>query len=378
MIIKTFYGRVVALALCVLGVSIGWLGRAQLRAEDAVQTWSPNKAAAYLDGRAVWWSTWSGAARDHGTFCISCHTTLPYAIARPTLRDALHESGPSPAETVIVGNLLTRVKLGPEAEPFYPDQTRGVPKTSESRAIEAVMNALVLTRRDAAAGHLSNEGKATLAQMWALQMKVGPNAGAWTWLNFNYEPWESSNSPYLGASFAALAVGSAPEQYADAPEIKENLAALRGYFQKQFPHESLLNRLMALWATGSVDGLLTDEQRAAAIDEAFATQRPDGGWATALLGAYARVDKTPLDTASDGYGTGLATLALQAAGVRRSEPRLARGLEWLRRHQDPQTGNWLASSLNKNRPPEADAAKFMSDAATAYAVLSLTFAPPGK
>ena len=375
MIVKPFRDRLLPLALVVVCVSVGWLSRAQLNAADAARSWSPDKAAAYLDGRAVWWSTWSGAARDHGTFCMSCHTTLPYVLARPTLRDALHESGPSSAEALIVGNLLTRVKLGHEAEPFYPEQTRGVPKTSESRAIEAVMNALVLTRHDAAAGRLSDEGKTALAQMWALQMKVGPNAGAWTWLNFNYEPWESPNSPYLGASFAALAVGSAPAHYAEAPEIKENLAALRGYFQKQFPHESLLNRLMALWATGSVAGLLSNEQRTAAIDEAFAAQRPDDGWTTALLGAYARVDKTPLDTASDGYGTGLATLALQAAGVPRSDPRLARGLEWLRRHQDPETGSWLASSLNKSRPPEADAAKFMSDAATAYAVLSLTFKP---
>jgi len=377
-ITRPFLVPTVVLASFVLCGSIGWLGRGPLHAEEPAQAWSPNKAAAYLDGRAVWWSTWSGAARDHGTFCISCHTTLPYALARPALRDALHESGPSSAETLIVGNLLTRVKLGPDAEPFYPDQTRGIPKTSESRAIEAVMNALVLARRDAAAGRLSSEARATLAQMWALQMKVGPNAGAWTWLNFNYEPWESPNSPYLGASLAALAVGSAPEHYADAPEIQDKLAALRGYFQKQFPNESLLNRLMGLWATGSVRGLLTDEQRTAAIDAAFAAQQPDGGWATARLGAYARVDNTPLDTASDGYGTGLATLALQAAGVPRTEPRLARGLEWLRRHQDPQTGSWLAASLNKKRPPEADAAKFMSDAATSYAVLSLTFEAHGR
>ena len=143
MISKPSHLTVVALASFVLFGSIGWLGEGRLHAEDAAPAWSPNKAAAYLDGRAVWWSTWSGAARDHGTFCISCHTTLPYTLARPALRNALHESGPSSAETLIVGNLLTRVKLGPDAEPFYPDQTRGVPKTSESRAIEAVMNALV-------------------------------------------------------------------------------------------------------------------------------------------------------------------------------------------------------------------------------------------
>ncbi len=366
--------RVTALAVplvATLGLALS--GTSALRAAEEPLTWSPAQAAAYLDSRATWWSTWSGAARDHGTFCMSCHTTLPYALARPLLRVTLHEAGPSPAEGRVMDNLLTRVRLGAAAEPFYPDQTRGIPKTSESRAIEAVMNAVVLSRRDAATGRLSEEGRVALSTMWGLQMKVGPNAGAWTWLNFNYEPWESPNSPYLGASLAALAVGAAPGRYVDSPEIRANVDALRGYFQKQFDHESTLNRLMALWASGSVQGLLTADQHGTALEDAFKAQQLDGGWATALLGTYTRVDETALDTASDGYATGLATLALQSAGVPVTDPRLARGLAWLRTHQDPKTGEWHAASLNKKRDASADAAKFMSDAATAYAVLSLTY-----
>src|SRR5215510_12857190 len=68
--------------------------------------WNPQAAAAYLDGRATIWATWPNAARDHGTFCISCHTTLPYAIARPALRGLLGEQGPGAAETKILENLL--------------------------------------------------------------------------------------------------------------------------------------------------------------------------------------------------------------------------------------------------------------------------------
>ena len=67
--------------------------------------WNPAAAAQYLDARAEWWTTWPNAARDSGTYCMSCHTTLPYALARPALRSLLGESAPSPAENKILGNL---------------------------------------------------------------------------------------------------------------------------------------------------------------------------------------------------------------------------------------------------------------------------------
>jgi squalene-hopene/tetraprenyl-beta-curcumene cyclase len=336
--------------------------------------WDAKAAATYLDGRAEWWTTWPNASRDRGTYCMSCHTTLPYALARPALRAPLGERGPSAAEGKIFGNLLTRARSWRDIEPWYPDQTRGIPKTSESRAIESVMNALLIVRRDASTtGQLSDDGRTALDVMWKLQMKTGQNSGAWTWLNFNYEPWESPNSPYFGASLAALAVASAPGGYAASPEIQENLKALRGYFTREHSKVALLNQLMGMWASGRLPGLLTDQQRQSTIDATFALQQSDGGWTTTSLGSYKRVDDTPNDTRTDGYATALATLALQEAGVASTDPHVAGGLEWLRRNQDRATGRWVAASLNKQRDPESDTGKFMSDAATAYAVMALTY-----
>ena len=136
---------------------------------------------------------------------------------------------------------------------------------------------------------------------------------------------------------------------------------------------SLLNQLMGIWASAKIPNLLTQEQRQSTIDAAFALQQSDGGWSTSSLGTFTRVDDTANDTKTDGYATALATLALQEAGVARTDPRVARGLEWLRRNQDRATGRWIATSLNKNRDPESEPGKFMSDAATAYAVLALTY-----
>jgi squalene-hopene/tetraprenyl-beta-curcumene cyclase len=357
----------------VVVVGAGVIGTTLEAGAPAEPGWNARAAAQYLDQRAEWWTTWPNAARDRGTYCMSCHTTLPYALARPALRGLLAESAPSPSEGKIMANLLTRARNWRDVEPWYPDQTRGLPKTSESRAIEAVMNALVLVRRDAAAGHLSDDARTALGVMWALQMKTGPEAGAWTWLNFKMEPWESPNSPYFGASLAALAIGSAPDSYATSPEIRDRLNALRGYFARQHGTVSRLNQLMGLWASGSVAGLLTDQQRQSTIAATDAQQQADGGWSTAVLGSYTRMDNTESDRRSDGYATALATLALQAAGVSATEPPVAKGLDWLRRNQDSATGRWSAVSPNKQRDPSSDPGKFMSDAATAYAVLALTY-----
>ena len=353
------------------------IGAGQPAMEPAAPGFDVKAAAAYLDARAEWWSTWPNAARDRGTFCISCHTTLPYALARPALGAMLGERRPSVAEARIFDTLLTRARSWRDVEPFYPDQTRGIPKTSESRAVEAVMNAVVLSRRDARTGRLSDDTRTALGVMWTLQMKTGPNNGAWTWLNFNYEPWESPNSPYFGASLAAVAVGSAPEGYAASPEIQDRVQALRGYFERQHYTVSLHNQLMGLWASGRIPDLLTPGRRLATIAAAFELQQADGGWSSSALGNYQRVDKTPNDTKSDGYATALVTLALQEAGVKRHEPHVAKGLDWLRRNQDRASGRWVATSLNKQRDPDSDIGKFMSDAATAYAVMALTYGTDG-
>jgi squalene-hopene/tetraprenyl-beta-curcumene cyclase len=55
-------------------------------------------ATAYLDSRLDWWLHWPNAVRDHDTSCVSCHTALPYALARPALRAALNEREPAAPE----------------------------------------------------------------------------------------------------------------------------------------------------------------------------------------------------------------------------------------------------------------------------------------
>ena len=335
--------------------------------------WDKEAAAKHLDARMMWWSTWPTAARDHGTFCVSCHTALPYAFARPALRMSLHQIVPSAGETKLVENVVKRVRQWNEVAPFYPDQKTGLPKTSESRGTEAILNAAVLVAQDAHHGPLSDASRTALANLWALQMKVGDLAGAWAWLNFKLQPWENSDSSYYGATIAALTVGSAPGGYASSPEINEHVTLLRGYLQKQFEKQHTFNHLMLLWASTKLADVVTAEQRDQIVQDVLGKQQADGGWKMASLGPWQRADGTPLDTESDGYATGLVTFVLQQALAGSSmPPAVQKGRQWLMDHQDKQTGRWLATSLNKQRDPESDAGQFMNDAATAYAVLALT------
>src|SRR6266702_7510281 len=175
-----------------------------------LSSWDQKAAAAYLDQRQSWWMEWPKAARDHETFCVSCHTAVPYALSRAALRKALAEQTPSAGEQRLLENVTKRVRLWNEVAPFYSDADRGAYKTVESRGTESVLNALILASHDAQSGQLSDDTRKAFDNMWQEQQTSGNKKGAWLWLRFNNEPWEADDSDYYGVTLAAVAAGTSP------------------------------------------------------------------------------------------------------------------------------------------------------------------------
>jgi squalene-hopene/tetraprenyl-beta-curcumene cyclase len=357
-----------------------------LGGELTPEPWDKARAAQYLDGRGENWFKFGSAKRGEGASasqCVSCHTLLPYALARPVLRRLSNEKEPTRWETQVLAQTKSRVANWDELDEveyqlFYDFDEA---KKKQSRGTEAVLNALLLALDDRSQGlrEPSVSTSKALSILWATQISDGPNKGSWEWLNFGLEPWESTNSRYLGATLAAIAVGAAPDNGVAAGDqvTRKRFDALRNYLNSNYAAQNLHNRAWLLWASSGMEALLTAKQKQDLIEQILAKQQAGGGWSLGSLGDFTHVEiKTP-STAADGYATGLVLHALQLAGLTKEHPQVNKGLAWLRSNQDP-GGAWRALSVNKPREPEskssakANIGKFMWDAATGYAVLALS------
>jgi len=329
--------------------------------------WNPKLAEQYLDARQKAWVEWPHAL-ESGVACVSCHTGLPYLMARPQLRRTLGESSPTLYEDVLVAGIRATVIRTDAKDLFKGLKGRIV---DQVYGAQVIVSALVLAMDDAQRGHMSPEGEKALDRMWTIQLHDGPDKGAWLWSDFDLDPWETKDAAYYGAALAALATGIAPDGYQARPAIRSNVAELQAYLREARAAQPLHNQLFLLWAAAKLHGTLTASDRQAILDETWKKQDADGGWALASLGPWKQRPSAPPTSGSNSYSTAVAAFTIQEAGVARSNQSLGRALDWLRSHQDPESGRWTSDSMNHKHDPGSMTELFMSDAATGYATAAL-------
>ena len=346
-----------------LGAVPAFLLVSSLRAE-----WNPKLAAQFMDARQKAWVTWPHA-NESGVPCVSCHTGMPYLLARPALRRSLGEKTPTLYEDVLLAGLRATVMRTDAKDLFkglkglIADQVYGA---------QAVLSALLLANDDATHGRLSPEAEKALERMWSLQVQSGDAKGSWLWSDFDLDPWETKDATYYGATLGALATGVAPAGYQARPELRENIAALTAYLRGAQHTQPLHNRLFLLWASAKLRDLLPDADRQAILDEVRKRQQDDGGWTLASLGAWKQRPEAPPATGSNSYATAVVAFTLEQAGVGSSDAAMmSRALGWLKSRQDVQTGAWSADSMNHHHDAGSMPALFMTDAATGFATMAL-------
>jgi hypothetical protein len=319
------------------------------------------RAAGYLDQRSASWLA-SPPHIGNVACAMSCHTTFPYLMARSSLAPFAE----TPAADEARARFEARVAdaAAGTAIPFYGNDADD--KGKQSHATEAVLNAAALALDDVGSGEpLGPSTTSALDRMWAEQRADG----TWDWLEFGLEPWETRND--FGAALAALVAGSVPASSTGAQAA--GTTTLVGYIQKRLDSMVLHDRVMVLWASRKLTGLLEPAQADAIAADLAETQLEDGGFSLGTWGQGQLAKDSA--TEGDGYATAIAVLALcsgTAQGTMRSD--VQRGLSWLAHHQT-KDGSWPGRSVNDDTPQVEG---FMTDAATAYASLALMTCVPAR
>lgn len=292
--------------------------------EPMAETFSLTRSAEYLDAVAVAWV--------HEWQCTSCHTPVIYMMTRPALTK---ESA-----------AMAKVRR------FFEQTVATTGYIVETSAALALYDAQTT-------GKLHPLTRQALDRMWTLQQPDG----SWGWKDRDLPPL--GHDDHMAAAFAAVAVGNAPQGYAETPAAKRGLEGVQK-FLKDHPAPSLHDRMWLLWASVKVDGLMTEANRRATVRELLALQRSDGGWSLPSLGDFKRWDGTPNDknAPSDGYATGLAVFVMRQAGIPATDERIKRGVAWLKANQR-ESGRWFTRSLNR------DDYHYISNAGTGFAATAL-------
>ena len=304
-------------------------------------------ATGYVEQGAVAWT------RDRK--CVTCHTNGTYMALRPSL------NGPLGKPSQEVRDFFVRL---------LRDGTSQLGTDGELGDAQLIYIARGLAEWDAhVSGELSADTSLALEQLFERQLPTGEWNAIRCW-----PPLESS--AFQEATVAALAVGVAPGWLSGLTDqtLKTGVKRLKDYLRMvEPPHD--YGRVVLLWASARLAGLLEEGEKAEIIEMIRRKQRADGGWSIRTFaqpeqwgdGSRAeklRNEKEFSNPPSDGHQTGLALIALREAGVSARDSAIRRGVQWLLRNQR-QSGRWWTRSLN------TDKYHFITYSGTLYPLVAL-------
>lgn len=291
--------------------------------------------------------------------CVTCHTNGIYMTVRPALTEKLGK--PNEANRDFFVETLKQL------ETMEPEKLK-----QSTRPAQVIYLAAGLAEWDK---YVTKATSPEADRALRLMLGIQTEAGTWGTLDC-WPPYESD--AFHEATVAAMAVAAAPDWLSsirDDAALNGKVELLRTYLRTQPPPHDY-GRVLLLWASSRMPDLLSPDQRASLIELVFKHQRPDGGWsirtfaAPEAWGKGNRADRLKAEPdhanpASDGHQTGLAIIVLREAGVPADDPRLQKGIAWIKSNQRI-SGRWWTRSLN------TDSWHFITYSGTAFPLLALS------
>lgn len=318
-------------------------------------------------GADVWAANPMATLSGEGKACISCHTSLPYALVEPLLPESY------PAYTDLINNIDNRVLTWSENTAWYsdnkleqiaalgnrpPDALKDDLNAADSRGVEAIFNAVIRGMHDAYSNRPAQlETRVAFEHMWSEQIQTGPTAGRWNWIHANLIPWEVADSDLWGASLACVAATLFPDL---APQ--HNLQLLHAALNRAASDDavSLHVKSAILWCDSETEGGLLESGIASEISSnLLALQHTNGGWALRELGPWIGWEGSEADCCAgreirpDTYATGFVTLALvryHSLAASGSEVYLDKAIAWI----DGQLANPYPAEPRNNKHNSLD------------------------
>jgi len=294
-------------------------------------------AGKYLEDGALTW------VREKS--CVNCHTTGPYMAERTAWTKQF-----GPASTEVLDDFVKTVPK--EIKTVAETATRGhkhYPSTFYS-----VWRSLGLAEWDKnTTGKLSEPTERALRDLFERQSANGA-----------FVSHGEVEIPHITTDFelslqAARAITAAPGWLAGLKDdaLKSRVAKLKDYLRTGAPKNDF-DRVLKLQLAHYLPELVPPTERDAALKLLSGKQHADGGWCirdfSALNDWHFEISDTvrklvtglpdAANPESDAYMTAFAVVLLRQSNVPVSDPRVQRGLAWLRREQR-ETGRWWMHSL---------------------------------